>query len=68
MVISADNRRADARQNTERIRQAYCQVIAELGSVKVFEISRGNLYGRIAHKTGLSTRCISYTLIHLLHC
>lgn len=54
--------RADARRNIEKVRLAYQQVAADLGNVKIHEISRGNLYRRIAEKTGLSTKVIAYDL------
>ena len=59
-------KRHDALTNTSKIIQAYHQVVAELsqGKVAVHEISRSNLYKRIAEKTGLCTKSIAYKLNH----
>lgn len=59
-------KRHDALTNTSKIIQAYHQVVAELsqGNVAVHEIGRGNLYKRIAQKTGMSIKAIAYKLNH----
>lgn len=56
--------RIDARRNTALVAKAMKQVAQELGNVAVHEIGRGNLYRRIAEKTGLSVRAIAYKLNH----
>lgn len=59
-------KRQDALTNTSKVMQAYRQVAEELrrGNVAVHEISRGNLYKRIAEKTGLCTKIIAYKMNH----
>ena len=59
-------KRRDARERTDKIALAYQQVVAELmlGNVSVHEIGRGNLYKRIAQKTGMSIKAIAYKMNH----
>lgn len=59
-------KRKDARERTDKIALAYQQVVAELmlGHVAVHEIGRGNLYRRIAEKTGMSIKAIAYKMNH----
>lgn len=59
-------KRQDALANTDKVMQAYRQVVAELklGNVAVHEIGRGNLYRRIAEKTGMCIRAIAYKMNH----
>ena len=59
-------KRQDALANTDKVMQAYRQVVSELqlGNVAVHEIGRGNLYRRIAEKTGMCIRAIAYKMNH----
>lgn len=66
MGRKSTNERKDAQRNIAAVVEALAQVKKELGSVSIHEISRTNLYRRIAEKTGLCIKAVAYKLNHCM--